>query len=131
MLKNGKKLDAQGYIAVDVGRNLALLKTEKLDPCGIRIAASPPEIGEKVAAFGNPEGYSFSTTEGIVSAYRDGKDVASGLGEELYRVLGYTPEAMWVQTSAAISHGNSGGPLVNMRRKLLDSTRGTIQMVIT
>jgi hypothetical protein len=119
MLKNGKKVDAQGFIAVDVGRDLALLKTEKLDPCGIRIAASPPEIGEKVAAFGNPQGYSFSTTEGIVSAYRDGKDVAEAMGELEYRAGGHSLDARWVQTTAAISPGNSGGPLVNMKAEVI------------
>ncbi len=67
-LRSGEEVKALGFVAIDVGRNLALLKTDPLKPCGIRIAKKPPSIGEKVAAFGNPQGYEFSTTEGIVSA---------------------------------------------------------------
>ncbi len=118
-LRSGKELEAHGFVAIDPGRDLALLKIDALEPCGIRIAGSPPEIGEKVAAFGNPRGYSFSTTEGIVSAVRTGKDVVEGLGEEIYRSLGFSPDARWIQTSAAISNGNSGGPLVNMNAEIV------------
>ncbi|MEX2111576.1 MAG: trypsin-like peptidase domain-containing protein [Pirellulales bacterium] len=118
-LRSGKALKALGFVAIDPGRDLALLKTDPLEPCGIRIAGSPPEIGEKVAAFGNPRGYSFSTTEGIVSAVRTGKEVVEAVGEESYRSLGFSPDARWIQTSAAISGGNSGGPLVNMNAEVV------------
>jgi len=50
------------------------------------------EIGDTVVAVGHPLGLDFSVTQGIVSAKREG---------------------MLVQTSAAINHGNSGGPLID------------------
>jgi hypothetical protein len=117
-LRSGKEVKALGFVAVDVGRDLALLKTDPLKPCGIRIAKNPPSIGEKVAAFGNPEGYEFSTTEGIVSAIRTGRDMIAS-DEAGYRSLGYVDDARWIQTSAAISGGNSGGPLVNMNAEVV------------
>ena len=51
--------------------------------------------GFSVAAYGHPQGLSFSATRGIVSRVRtfDGND--------------------WVQTDAAINPGNSGGPLIS------------------
>ncbi len=118
-LHSGKEVKALGFVAVDMGRDLALLKTEPLKPCGIQIARVPPSIGEKVAAFGNPQGYEFSTTEGIVSAIRTGRDVIAAGDEAGYRSLGYVDAARWIQTSAAISGGNSGGPLVNMKAEVV------------
>jgi len=56
------------------------------------------KVGEKVIAIGNPYGYSFSVSEGIVSAV---DRVMAGYGGE------------YVQTDAAINFGNSGGPLIN------------------
>ena len=52
--------------------------------------------GAEVAAFGHPEGLTYSASRGIVSQVRvyDGVD--------------------WVQTDAAINPGNSGGPLIDL-----------------
>lgn len=59
---------------------------------------------EKVIAIGNPQGLDFSVTEGIVSAtHRQG-----GNGLEAY-----------IQTTAALNPGNSGGPLINVNGKAI------------
>lgn len=57
------------------------------------------EVGEWVAAFGNPYGHGHSMTKGIVSA----------IGREIDE-LNMLP---FIQTDASINPGNSGGPLVN------------------
>ena len=51
-------------------------------------------------AVGNPLGISTSLSAGVVSA--------------LNRDLGETPYDDFIQTDAAINHGNSGGPLFDM-----------------
>jgi serine protease Do len=56
-------------------------------------------VGEAVLAIGNPLGIGMSVSAGIVSA--------------LNRDLQDTPFDNYIQTDAAINHGNSGGPLVN------------------
>ncbi len=56
-------------------------------------------VGQKVIAIGNPLGLGGTVTEGIVSA--------------LGRNLDTTPADNFIQTDAAINHGNSGGPLFN------------------
>ena len=119
-LRSGEKMRAKGFLAVDPTRDLALLVTEKFaKPRAVKIAAAAPRIGENVAAFGNPQGFSFTTTEGIVSAVRPGSEVSLAIGADIYRALGYSNHATWVQTTAAISSGNSGGPLVNMNAEVV------------
>jgi len=58
------------------------------------------QVGEWVAAFGNPYGYGHTMTKGIVSA----------LGREIDELNSLAP---FIQTDASINPGNSGGPLVN------------------
>jgi hypothetical protein len=52
-----------------------------------------PTEGSDVYAIGHPEGLSFTLTKGIISAFRAGDT--------------------YIQSDAAISHGNSGGPLLD------------------
>ena len=60
------------------------------------------EVGDQVAAIGNPLGYDRSITLGIVSALH--RSLTSPEGTPIDRVI---------QTDAALNHGNSGGPLLN------------------
>jgi len=64
------------------------------------------EVGDCVMAFGAPEGLSQSVTAGIISAK----------GRTTNRSDAYQN---FIQTDAAINHGNSGGPLVNMRGEVI------------
>ncbi|HKR72998.1 MAG TPA: trypsin-like peptidase domain-containing protein [Candidatus Nitrosocosmicus sp.] len=125
--------DGTGYKATVVGvdpfAEIAVLKIplenntevmEKLIP--LRIADfSKVNVGQKVAAIGNPFGLSASITEGIVS----------GLGRVLpalpsensqISIVEDTPAFSIpdiIQTDAAINPGNSGGPLLNMRGEVI------------
>lgn len=58
------------------------------------------EIAESVIAIGNPFGFTFTVTRGIVSS--------------LNRTLGDDSVSDLIQTDASINPGNSGGPLLNM-----------------
>jgi S1-C subfamily serine protease/antitoxin component YwqK of YwqJK toxin-antitoxin module len=120
ILKSGKSLNAHGFLVVDPLHDLALVKTDAFEAgAAVKLATAMPSIGEKVAAFGNPKGFSFTTSEGIVSAIRSGKELIETIGGDAYRYLGYSPDATWIQTTAPISSGNSGGPLVNMNAQLV------------
>ena len=66
-------------------------------------------LGETVLAMGNPLGLGGTVTRGILSAknrvvWQEGERVT-------YR--------NWLQTDAPINHGNSGGPLVNLKGELI------------
>jgi serine protease Do len=67
------------------------------------------EPGQTVLAFGNPYGFSFTVTRGIISAlHRPNPSVSDR----------HKP-GEFIQTDAAINPGNSGGALVNARGELI------------
>lgn len=118
--RNGESQEVVGCMVHSAACDLAVLKVNKVPPGSAqRLAAELPQIGEKVAAFGNPIGFSFTTSEGIISAIRSGQELREIVGREVYVALGYDLSATWIQTTAAISGGNSGGPLVNMNAELI------------
>ncbi|REK10464.1 MAG: serine protease [Planctomycetota bacterium] len=119
-IRQGTTLKVHGFVKVQPEYDLALLRTDPLPaPCAVRIASQMPAVGSRVGAFGNPQGFSFSTSEGIVSSLRTGKEVSAMLPESEYRLLGFALDATWIQTTAPISDGNSGGPLMNMDAELI------------
>ncbi len=120
ILRHGEKRVCQGYLLVDPSHDLAALRIGPV-PSGsaLKVKSEMPSVGEKVAAFGNPKGFSFTTSEGIVSAIRKGKEVQDTIGKANYQILGYAVDATWIQTTAAISGGNSGGPLVTMNSEVV------------
>jgi serine protease Do len=65
-------------------------------------------VGNRVFAIGSPFGFDDTVTSGIVSA--------------LNRNIMESPFDDYLQTDAAINHGNSGGPLLNMRGEVIGMT---------
>lgn len=96
-------------VGVDDSSDVAVVK---VDPAHIALKPLPlgdsdkVTVGEEVIAIGNPLGYDFSITSGIVSA----------VGRSLQAPNGMTI-SNGIQTDAAINPGNSGGP---------SSTRGRV-----
>jgi serine protease Do len=63
------------------------------------------QVGDQVIAAGNPFGIGLTVTTGIVSA--------------LNRNIHDSPYDDFIQTDAPINHGNSGGPLFNLRGEVV------------
>jgi serine protease Do len=105
-LSDGRELPVR-VIGTDEKLNVALLQIEGNRPFPSAILGDSErlEIGEWVMAVGNPFGIETSVTVGVVS----------GTG----RVLGAGPYDHFIQTDAGIHAGNSGGPLLNLRGKVV------------
>jgi serine protease Do len=101
---NDRRVLPAKLIGADPLTDLAVIKVNASNlasvPWGDSGALKP---GQSVLAFGNPYGFRFTVTRGIVSA--------------LNRANPYTDDPRkpgeFIQTDAAINPGNSGGPLVN------------------
>ena len=108
-------LDGRSYNADIVGfdsfTDIAVIKVNAdlslLHPLSLG-DSSNLQVGEPIAAIGNPFGLSGSMTSGIVSQL--GRLLPSGAGYSIPDVI---------QTDAAINPGNSGGPLLNMRGEIV------------
>jgi len=95
-------------VGTDQASDLALLKVTAADLHPIAIGNSDiVKVGDVVLALGNPLGVGQTVTMGIISA--KGRSTRSG-GD------GYEE---FLQTDAAINHGNSGGALVNTKGELV------------
>ena len=96
-------------IGTDPLTDLAVIKVDGSDLASVPWGDSKDvRPGETVLAFGNPYGFRFTVTRGIVSAVNrpnpDGDPRKPG---------------EFIQTDAAINPGNSGGPLVDARGEVV------------
>jgi putative serine protease PepD len=101
-------------VGTDPSTDLAVLHIDapssKLAPLALA-DSSKVAIGDGVVAIGNPFGLDGSVTSGIVSA----------LNREIV-APDNTPIEGAIQTDAAINHGNSGGPLLDLEGKVIGVT---------
>jgi serine protease Do len=97
-------------IGTDPLTDLAVIKIEGSNfpsvPWGDSSTLRP---GATVLAFGNPYGFRFTVTRGIVSALNRPNPFADDRRKP----------GEFIQTDAAINPGNSGGPLVNARGEVI------------
>jgi serine protease Do len=96
-------------IGADPLTDLAVIKIEGHDFPSIPWGdSSKLEPGQLVLAFGNPYGFRFSVTRGIISALDRGNPDSDR-----------RKPGEFIQTDAAINPGNSGGALVDARGELI------------
>ena len=113
---NKERIEVDGFLFLDHKKDIAVLKfdpTKKQSPLmSLPLAAVFPRKGVSVVAIGAPLGLDMSVTEGVVSAVRTTEELQTTIGLQGH-------DGSWVQTTAAISHGNSGGPLMNKRGEVV------------
>ncbi|MGE5463030.1 MAG: S1C family serine protease [Syntrophothermus sp.] len=109
VLSDGTQQSAT-IVGTDQYSDIAVLKTDGKVPAVVTLGNSDKlDPGESVIAIGSPLGdFKNTVTMGVVSA--TGRSIDSGKG--------YTIENL-IQTDAAINHGNSGGPLVNLAGEVI------------
>jgi len=112
-LANGDTYDSVLVADADARKDLALIQIKAVDLKAVRLGDSDSlQVGQHVIAVGNPRGLLIganSVSDGIVSAVRQVE------GMHL------------LQTTAPISHGSSGGPLLNDGGEVIGVTQATVE----
>jgi putative serine protease PepD len=107
---NGRSYNAT-VVGTDSSSDLAVLKVDApaslLRPLTLADSGSVV-VGQAVVAIGSPFGLEGSLTSGIVSA----------LHRQMTAPNGFAIDNS-IQTDAAINHGNSGGPLLDLRGRVI------------
>ena len=102
-----------GIVAMDTDQDLAVLSVSGVAASPLRLArGGRVSVGERVYVAGNPMGFLEGTfSDGLVSGIRD-----LGAGRE------------WLQISAPISEGSSGGPVLNKHGEVIGVAVATLNV---
>ena len=96
-LSNGAFFPVTGVLAFSTGKDLAVIKVNGKNLPFLSLAdTNMLHVGDHVVAIGSPLGLEGSVSDGIISAVRE------------------IENKKLIQTTAPASHGNSGGPLLDM-----------------
>ena len=101
-LSNGSTYQVTAVLGYDADRDIAILSTSCKTSKPLTIRSATVKTGEKVYALGSSLGLTGSLSDGIVSS--DNREVEGNV---------------YIQTTAPISQGNSGGPLVDAKGEVI------------
>jgi serine protease Do len=114
VMSDGRRLQA-AVVAAEPEQDLAVLRLGARDLPVAELADYPLRVGQLVVAIGNPYGFGWTVTAGVVSAMD--REIQAQPGHMLRNL---------VQTDASINPGNSGGPLVDAKGRVVGITTAMV-----
>ena len=109
-LNNGEKYDIQKLVGFDSYLDIAIIQIDYQPTTILEMRTDLLQTGETVYALGSSLGLADSFSEGIISANQ------REIGGQIF-----------IQTTAPISHGNSGGPLIDKYGSVVGITTAGIE----
>ena len=97
------------FLAIDTSADLVLLKVEGLNRTALKMASKSVVVGQKIFVLGSPKGLPATISDGLVSGLRN--------------FNGHK----FIQITAPISPGSSGGPILNTKGELVGVSVGQIK----
>jgi serine protease DegQ len=97
-------------LATDPVVDIAVVQADRADLPAAEFTSELPEVGEGAIVIGSPLGFENTVTSGIISALHREIPGSAAQGQSLVDLI---------QTDAAISPGNSGGALINLRGQII------------
>ena len=98
----------EGFLAIDTSTDLILLKVSVLNRIPLKMALKSVQPGQKIFVLGSPKGLPATISDGLVSGLRD--------------FAGHK----FIQITAPISLGSSGGPVLNANGELVGISVGQL-----
>ena len=98
---DGQRVAVAGVVDKDEAKDLAIIKLPTGNRPLLKLDQATPRIGSRVYVFGSPRGFDFSIGDGLVSQIRAVEGIR------------------YYQLSCPVSPGDSGGPVVNSRGKVI------------
>lgn len=107
---DGHSVESPGYAAADVTNDIAIIRADTGRALALPLAQSDDvHVGDAVVAIGSPIGLAGTVSSGIVSALRD------------------DDYGKMIQMTAPISHGSSGGALIDADGEVIGVTSNVVE----